>query len=352
MGSSSLIDLPRFSQGLGIFKSLCAIKFFGKRIPLYCEWELTNYCNMTCTFCSTMTEDRNAAPDLTLDRACQMLDQLYEMGTRIVHFSGGEPTLWKDFPALISKAKKNHMMVSFTTNGSSSKEKMSQFLDADIIRVSIDGTEKFHDLRRQSDGAFNKAVDTLKYLRSKGKRPLITTVYMEDTPSEMIEELVVLAKSLGANISVNAIGRNLSDQSLSSELQGEEGGEGIHSSYVSLMNKLRHKYGRVCSNPEPFLSVVKAGGLDVYGCRAMDVAISIKPDGSVWMPCTGLGKSKMKGDNLREIYYGAEAEELRGLQGRAPLCKGCNIRCMSSASSLLNVRGQLSLFDAFVSSVS
>ncbi len=56
----------------------------------------------------------------------------------------------------------------------------------------------------------------------------------------------------------------------------------------------------------------------------------------------------MKGD-LREIYYGAEAEELRGLQGRASLCKGCNIRCMSSASSLLNVRGQLSLFDAFIS---
>jgi hypothetical protein len=36
---------------------------------------------------------------------------------------------------------------------------MSQFLDADIILLNINGIEKFHDRRRQSDGAFNKAVD-------------------------------------------------------------------------------------------------------------------------------------------------------------------------------------------------
>ena len=118
-----------FLNGLEIFKSIYEVKFLNKRIPLFCEWELTNFCNMACPFCSTKSPDRNSTPDVSPQKALNMIDQLGEMGTKMIHFSGGEPTLRRDLPDLIASAKQNDMMVSFTTNGSASIEKMEKLLE-------------------------------------------------------------------------------------------------------------------------------------------------------------------------------------------------------------------------------
>ena len=74
--------------------------------------------------------------------------------------------------------------------------------------------------------------------------------------------------------------------------------------------------------------------------------MAIKPDGSVCLPCTRFSKKQLKGD-LREIFYGESAEELRKLQGKDPNCEGCAMRCMSSASALLTFKGQLSTLNTY-----
>ena len=55
----------------------------------------------------------------------------------------------------------------------------------------------------------------------------------------------------------------------------------------------------------------------------------------------------IKKGNLREIYYGSEAEEIHNTQGKKPECSGCLMRCMSSASAMLNMRGQIALFSTY-----
>ena len=104
------------------------------------------------------------------------------------------------------------------------------------------------------------------------------------------------------------------------------------------MHKLAKEFGNTVSNPNPYLTILKKGGLDVFGCRAMDVAISIKADGSISMPCTGLNLESQKG-SIKEIYYSESAKKLRQLQGVHPNCKRCMIQCMSTASSMLNFYG-------------
>jgi hypothetical protein len=93
----------------------------------------------------------------------------------------------------------------------------------------------------------------------------------------------------------------------------------VGSMYLSALDRLKKKFGNTIANPEPFSSVVRSGGLDVYGCRAMDFAISIKADGSVSLPCTQFPTKIKKGD-LKEIYYSPEAEEI--YQIRQPLHSG------------------------------
>jgi MoaA/NifB/PqqE/SkfB family radical SAM enzyme len=340
----SLPKSSNFLNGLKILKSIYEIKFLNKRIPLFCEWELTNYCNMSCPFCSTLTEDRNSAADVSPQEALNMIDQLAEMGTKIIHFSGGEPTLRTDLPDLIARAKQHQIMVSFTTNGSASNSRMEKLLDTDIIRVSIDGTETFHDFNRVSPGAYKKAVEILRFLVLKGKKPIITTIVMDDTPYEMFEKLADLAQKLKIKMSLNVFGNSFVENNHGYDThQIDE----RYANYISIMRKLRAQFGDVIFSPEPLLSIIKEGGLDVFGCRAMDVAIAIQPDGSVSLPCQRLSTKKFKG-NLREVYFGEEANKLRKTQGKDPICKGCDLRCMGLASSLLKVKGQFYLAEGHI----
>ena len=334
---------PNFLNGLEIFKSIYEIKFFNKRIPLFCEWELTHFCNMSCPFCSTLSPDRNSTPDASPQEALNMIDQLAEMGTKMIHFSGGEPTLRNDLPDLVARAKQNKMMVSFTTNGSASIDKMEKLLDTDIFRISIDGTEDFHDSGRKFSGAFQKALGTLRFLVSKGKKPIITSVYKDGSSHQMLKDLALVARDLKAKISVNVV-------SNSHENSVEGNNCYLNFDYISAMQKLKAEFEDVFVDPEPFLSVIKLGGLNVYGCRAMDVAISIKADGSVCMPCTRFSKKKFDG-GLKEIFYGKDAQELRLMQGKDSNCEGCAMRCMSSASGLLTLKGQVSTFNTYARSI-
>ena len=120
----------------------------------------------------------------------------------------------------------------------------------------------------------------------------------------------------------------------------------VDAMYLSALDRLTHEFSDVMANPEPFSSVVRSGGLDVYGCRAMDIAISIKADGSICLPCTQVPQKIKKGD-LKAIYYSPEAEEIHKTQGKKPECSGCLMRCMSSASAMLNTRGQIALFNTY-----
>ena len=332
-------------NGFGILKTIGKVKFFNRRVPAYCEWEITHYCNMSCSWCATLTPARNNADDLSTESALDIIEQLSDLGTKMIHFSGGEPMLRKDLPSLITRAKQKNMMVALTTNGSSSSEAIEKVLHADMIRVSIDGTEKFHDDQREFKGAYKKAIKTLEFLIAKGHKPQVVSSYPDESFYPMLEELAETCQSLGVQMILNIFVDYGQYGAGAKSFYGWKENK-VDAMYLSALNRLKKKFGNVMANPEPFSSVVRSGGLDVYGCRAMDIAISIKADGSICLPCTQFPQNIKKG-NLREIYYGSEAEEIHNTQGKKPECSGCLMRCMSSASAMLNMRGQIALFGTY-----
>ena len=332
-------------NGFGILKAIGQVKLLNKRIPAYCEWEITHYCNMSCAWCATLTPARNIADDLSSEQALDIIEQLSDLGTQMIHFSGGEPMLRKDLHSLITRAKQKNMMVLLTTNGSASSEVMERVLHADMIRVSIDGTEKFHDEQRESKGAYKKAIKTLELLISRGHKPRVASFYPDESSYPMLEELAKVCQSLGIQMSVNILAINSEHGEKAKSYYGWKQTD-VGSMYLSALDRLKKKFGNTMANPEPFSSLVRLGGLDVYGCRAMDIAISIKADGSVCLPCTQFPQNIKKGD-LREIYYSPEADEIHHTQGKKPECSGCLMRCMSSASAMLNLNGQTALFNSY-----
>lgn len=336
--------ISSFISGCAIMAAILKIKFLHKRIPLYCEWEVTSHCNMRCENCSTYVDNRNATDDMSTEEAVDLVHQLADAGTKMIHMSGGEPTLRNDLGELITAAHTRNIFVFVTTNGSASKATLKKILHADGIRISIDGTEAFHDAVRNTSGAFNRAVESLEYLLGNGVKPIITTVYRPNTSYEMLEELSCIAKKKNIQIAINVMGRNINDTAGNKppDLTGP-----FFINYKEILKKLKNKYGRVIASPEPLLTIINRGGLNLFGCRAMDIAVSIKADGSISLPCTGLTLCCMKG-NLKEIYFGAEARHMQDLQGTHPSCSGCYIKCMCSASALLNLKGLTAITGTYV----
>ena len=335
--------------GSDMLKSICSIKFFGKRIPIYCEWEVTKRCNMKCFFCSTLLQyDRNKMPELSPKEALVIIDQLATLGTKMLHFSGGEPTLREDLPQLVEAAKSKNMFVFITTNGSTPLEKMEKLLNANLIHVSIDGTEDFHDSMRQAPGAFNKALETLRFLNSKNCKTQITTIYTPTTSYEMLEDLCDIAKKLGVKISIGILSKSIYTPMNETGKNMFDSNTSFLSEYANTIKSLRVKYKNLITNVQPFFSIIQHGGLDSYGCRAMDIAISLKQDGSISFPCNGLPLQLSKGD-IRSIYYDKKNVMKFGiLQGKHQFCKNCTIRCMGFVSALLKYKGVLSILKDYV----
>jgi MoaA/NifB/PqqE/SkfB family radical SAM enzyme len=281
---------------------------------------------------------RNTANwDSTPSVALEIIDQLSELGTKFIHFSGGEPTLRKDLSDLILKAKEKGMIVALTTNGYGSPKVYRSVLQADIIRISIDGFGEYHDMIRSKRNAYDRAMKVIQFLLENNKKPVITMTISDDTPDTQITSLIEVAKRFGIRLHLNPIGRKHGVK---------EDNTPDSSNIVTRIRRFQALHKEVIGNLNPYLSVLKVGGLDQYGCRAMDVAISIKADGSVSLPCTGMAKHREKG-NLKSIFYGSEAARLRLIQGRHPLCQGCSIRCMATASALLKASGFLSICDTY-----
>jgi MoaA/NifB/PqqE/SkfB family radical SAM enzyme len=96
---------------------------------------------------------------ITHSEAIRVMDELYDNGSRLLIFEGGEPFLWHDgqyrLEHLLRYAKKKFFRTGITTNGLLPLES-----SADIIWVSIDGLKDIHNQNRGS--CFDKIITNIE----------------------------------------------------------------------------------------------------------------------------------------------------------------------------------------------
>lgn len=131
---------PRAAQLAHIFTH----HFLSRSRPLLASYKLTYRCNLHCLQCPFIELE---APDPTYEQAVATLDLLYQRGSRMVIFEGGEPTLWRDgsyrVHDLVSYARRKFFSVGMTTNGT-----MPLDVSTDVLWVSIDGFAETHNRLR------------------------------------------------------------------------------------------------------------------------------------------------------------------------------------------------------------
>lgn len=140
----------------------------------------SSLCNMKCDYCFYIdeSEKRNKSSyGLMTDKTLKNIIRkgvLYAEGACTIAFQGGEPTLsglefFNNMINYVKQYNKNNAKISFTiqTNGYALTEEWCEFLSKHnfLVGLSVDGTEKIHDLYRHTPdgkGTYQRILKTVE----------------------------------------------------------------------------------------------------------------------------------------------------------------------------------------------
>ncbi|MBP3451531.1 MAG: radical SAM protein, partial [Agathobacter sp.] len=119
---------------------------FHEKKPILGTIIVTDKCNLSCKHCSVNNITAVVHPYTQMRKEMQ---QLYDLGVRILFFCGGETFLWKDgektIRDLVVEAKEmGFLIVNVVTNGTYPID----LPEADLILLSLDGDRERHNIIR------------------------------------------------------------------------------------------------------------------------------------------------------------------------------------------------------------
>ena len=117
-----------------------SLKFDSPHYQVWIDWDITQRCNYTCSYCASYNNDQpfNFKPLEEYIKALTYVKSLFsDNETIMMHFLGGEPTLYKQWPELFSWLADNRFMVQLTTNLSIPAKKYINRLSTNLSQFMI-----------------------------------------------------------------------------------------------------------------------------------------------------------------------------------------------------------------------
>ncbi len=145
----------------------------------YLRLSVTDMCNFRCNYCLPhgYRAESTKPSFLNLVEIKRLVNAFAQLGTEKVRITGGEPTLRKDFLSIVEniRAIETIKNIALTTNGYKMAKQVEDWKKAGInaINVSVDsldpkmfhaitGVDKFHDIMRGIDRAFEIGYEKIK----------------------------------------------------------------------------------------------------------------------------------------------------------------------------------------------
>lgn len=117
-------------------------------------------CNLACTYCNEFDKDSDPVPT---EEMLKRIDKLCALGTSIITFSGGEPTLHPDLDLLIRRARSGGAITTVITNGYLLVPDRIKALNAsglDYLQISIDNVQP-DDVSKKSLKVLDRKLEWL-----------------------------------------------------------------------------------------------------------------------------------------------------------------------------------------------
>jgi molybdenum cofactor biosynthesis enzyme MoaA len=164
-------------------------------------------CNLTCHHCFISCSPKNDSFGyLSLDEVKRYLDQSVALGVKEYYFTGGEPFLNPDMPAIL-EATLPYGAATVLTNGTVLKDAWLarlQLAEASSLyslefRVSIDGFSPETNDPIRGEGTFDRAMRGVIQLVEFGFLPIITAArtWSDDQEQQVVGDFVEMLKRRG-----------------------------------------------------------------------------------------------------------------------------------------------------------
>lgn len=317
---------------------------------------VTNRCNLECVGCYSLDDQRNLAPDASLDSLKHALNELTRGGVKSLVISGGEPFLREDIVELVVYAKLECKMahISLLSNGTCIDairvKQMASYVDR--ISISFDGCSNQSTAYIRGKQRFTKLVDAVKMIQEQGVAShIIATIHAKN-----IDDLASydeLARRLGVSLSLSLLSCPAASTGLGALAPQENELKQLGNELLKLGGD-----GQVAVLDSPLgvsITVKRSCGL---GQRT----ISVAADGVVY-PCHILHTPELSMGNLfddciEEMIHGnlamslgeldvTEFKECKACDYRWICGGGCRGRSFSSAGDLISKDGYCSMITEF-----
>lgn len=324
-----------------------------ERIPALAQLYVyvTDICNCACVHCWIVSGATEASGKPGHFIAPEILEaaiaEAVPLGLTAIKWTGGEPTIHPDFPALLAIQKRYRLQGRMETNGLRLTPQLtSQLQDSGVshISVSLDGVRaETHDAIRGVRGAWERAVAGIGHLVAVGYHPQIIMSLMRRNVAEM-EDMLSLAGQLGVgSVKFNIVQPNLRGKQLHAV------GEALPvAELIALNRKVERELARSVAFPIYFdipLAFRSLGNILVDGPRTCGIKniLGLLSDGSyalcgigVNIPAMVFGRVKQgqlvdvwkHHQTLRDIRDGLP-QRLVGICGKCLMSAACLGACLA-----------------------
>jgi radical SAM protein with 4Fe4S-binding SPASM domain len=301
--------------------------------PVLSEVAVTYRCNLRCAFCyagcNCTANPTGSAAEMTAPQIRTVLDKIFHQAkVPSVSFTGGEPTLRPELPALIRHAKDLGMRVNLITNGARvTRDAARELADhgLDSAQVSLEGvTAATHDAIVRVPGAYARTVEAVKHLKAAGIHTHTNTTITRANLRETPDFPAFVKQEFGADkFSMNLIipaGSGAIDPALLVYYH-EIGG---HLETI-LAASDRAQVEFMWYSPAPmclFNSITH--GLGNKGCSACDGLLSVGANGDV-LPCASYDDSvgNLLAQDFADIWHTDKAVMYRHKRLAHEVCQRC-----------------------------
>lgn len=147
---------------------------YKRPIPLIANLFITGRCNAKCSYCYVEI-DNSPNREFTLEQWKQIIDDLYDRGTRMFALVGGEPLLHPDIDELVDYIARKNVFLNLTTNGFLIHEHLEAAQKATEVSISLDGDTASHNKNRGMM-SFERSVRGIDYAVENGVKVRLCTV--------------------------------------------------------------------------------------------------------------------------------------------------------------------------------
>jgi MoaA/NifB/PqqE/SkfB family radical SAM enzyme len=301
-------------------------------LPLNLTISVSYRCNSRCKTCNVWQRPND---DFTLEEYEKTFASIGRAAYWFT-FSGGEPTLRKDLPAIVEAAYRNCRpgIINIPTNGIQDKlipGRIEQVLQAApesevIVNLSLDGVGEKHDTIRGVKGNFERAMRTYAGLKSLKERYKNFTLGVHTVISNFnIDEFEQIHKFVREELQPDSFISEIAEERVELDTVGmgitpsiqryqpviERLQEGIHEVDLQGVSRITQAFR------DRYYDIVKRTLVEkrqIIPCLAGIASAQIAPNGDVWTCCIraeSVGNLREHNYDFRAAWTTVKASELR-----------------------------------------